>query len=102
MHALFLTSRFLVDTDGGRVSLAMFGRRGSYLVSIFSTVLLCAAGLVGLDESHILLSYILFVVLWQRLPETPARNEVAQLDVARGVAAFGTAVIVALTLLPMM
>lgn len=92
---------FSIDTDGGRVSLAMFGRRGAYLVKTFSILAICAVGLFGFDESHILLLYALFVAIWQRELETPALNEVDDLDTKQGLVGIASAVLVALTLIPL-
>jgi len=89
------------NTDGGRIALAMFGRRGTYVVSIFTTAMLCGAGIFGLDSVNILLTYTLCALLWQRELEIPARNEVEQLDYGRGFIAIGAAFLVFLTLLPM-
>lgn len=69
-------------------------------MNTFTTVLLCAAGLFGLDDSRLLLTYVLFSVIWQRELETPARNEVDELDFARGVVGIVSAILVALVLLP--
>lgn len=73
----------LIDTDGGRISLAMFGRRGSFVVKLFTTLLLCAAGIFGLDEVNIFLTYVLFASIWQRELETPTRNEVSLILLCR-------------------
>eukprot|EP00980_Cylindrotheca_fusiformis_P031007 scaffold25699_cov137-Cylindrotheca_fusiformis.AAC.11 len=75
----------LGHTDGGRISIAMFGRRGAFVVKLFTTLLLCAVGLVGLDQENILLIYVLFASIWQRELETPMRNEVDELDFIRGL-----------------
>jgi hypothetical protein len=88
------------DTDGGRIALAMFGRRGAYIVKVFTTALLCLAGLVGLDKAGFLLTYVLFAVVWQRELEAPAQNEVEELDFLRGATGIGMAILVALVLLP--
>jgi hypothetical protein len=80
----------------------MFGRKGTYLVNTFTTVLLCGVGIIGFDESRILLIYVLFTVLWQRELETPARNEVEELDLPRGVLGIATCLLVALVLIPML
>jgi hypothetical protein len=84
------------------VAVSMFGRRGAYLVSTFTAVLLCLVGLFGWDSSRILLSYTLFSVLWQRELETPARNEVEELDFGRGAVGIVAALAVALTLCPLL
>jgi hypothetical protein len=89
------------DTDGGRIALAMFGRRGAFVVKLFSALLLCVAGLFGLDETNILLIYVLYVLVYQRELESPSRNEVDELDFPRGLVAIGAALMVGLTLIPM-
>lgn len=91
---------YATDTDGGRVSIAMFGRRGAYLISTFTAVLLCLVGVFGWDDSRIFLSYTLFALLWQRELETPARNEVEELDFGRGALGIFAALLVGLTLVP--
>lgn len=83
------------------MALTLFGRRGFFLVKILSVLAICAAGLFGLDNSEILLSYALFVVIWQRELESPALNEVDDLSTARALAAFPIAVLVALSLIPL-
>ena len=90
------------NTDGGRVSQVMFGRRGAYLVSVFTLLLSCVLGLCGLDDQRILLVYILFAMVWQREPESPALNEVDDLDFQRGLLGIAASVLVFLTLLPML
>ena len=78
----------------------MFGRRGAYLISTFTAVLLCLVGVFGWDDSRIFLSYTLFALLWQRELETPARNEVEELDFGRGALGIFAALLVGLTLVP--
>jgi hypothetical protein len=90
------------DTDGGRIALAMFGRKGTYLVNTFTTILICGLGFFDLDESRILLMYVLFTLVWQRELESPARNEVEELDFPRGVLGIATSLLVALVLVPML
>lgn len=91
----------LGNTDGGRISIAMFGRRGSYIVKSFTAVLLCIIGIFGMDPSHIILLYAIYTQLYQRELEIPAYNEVEELDFNRGLMAIITAFVVALTLIPM-
>ncbi|KAI2496533.1 response to high light intensity [Fragilaria crotonensis] len=91
----------LGHTDGGRITLAMFGRRGAYLIKTFAGIALCFLGLVGLDESRILISYTAFVYLCQRELEAPMLNEVDQVDDGRAVIGFLTGILVTLVLLPM-
>ena len=52
------------------------------------------------DDSGIFLSYTLFALLWQRELETPARNEVEELDFLRGGVGILAALFVGLTLIP--
>lgn len=80
----------------------MFGRRGAYVVTSFTHILLCLVGLCGFDQSGIMLVYNLFVILWQRELETPVRNEVEELDLGRGAFGIGTAIVVSLALTPML
>lgn len=70
------------------------------MVKTFSILTICAVGLFGFDESRILILYALFVILWQREIETPALNEVDDLDAMRGIVGIASAVLVALTLIP--
>ena len=103
----FLTARsiflaFWADTDGGRISTTMFGRRGSFVVKLFTTLILLVAGIFGLDEVNLFLTYVLFVSIWQRELETPVLNEVDELDFPRGLLGITSALLVALILLPML
>ena len=91
----------LLDTDGGRISIAMFGRRGTLLVKTLTAAILCGIGLFGFDDSGILLNYVLLIVIWQNELEAPVRNEVDELDFSRGFAAIISAIVVFMTLLPM-
>lgn len=52
------------------------------------------------DDSRIFLGYTLFALLWQRDLETPARNEVEELDFVRGAVGILAALFVGLTLIP--
>ena len=98
---LVLTLALFSDTDGGRIAIAMFGRRGSYIVKTFTTILLCGAGIFGFDGSGVLLAYALFAMIWQRELEAPARNEVQELDFPRGALGIAVALVVVLSLSPM-
>ena len=89
-------------TDGGRVALTMFGRRGAYLVKTFSALILCVIGLFGLDEAGIFLTYVLFTIIWQRELDAPVQNEVDELDFTRGLVGIVSAIFVALVLVPML
>jgi hypothetical protein len=89
------------DTDGGRVSTAMFGRSATYLTGSALAILLSIVGLFGADEARILLTYVLFSVIWQSELETPARNEVEEVDLVRGFFGIATGLVVALILVPL-
>jgi len=89
------------NTDGGRVAHAVLGRSLSRVLQGFTLLLLVIVGIFGADESNILLFYSLFVTIWQREPEMPCKNEVDELDLARGAVAIGAAVLVALALVPL-
>jgi hypothetical protein len=92
---------FVTDTDGGRIAMSMFGRRGILLVKTLVAAILCSAGLFGLDDSGIILNYVIVMLLWQNEIETPARNEVEELDTVRGSFGIIMAVLVFLILSPM-
>ena len=62
--------------------------------------ILCGAGLFGLDDSGILLNYVIVILLWQNEIETPAHNEVEELDFGRGCLGIGMTVLVFMILLP--
>jgi len=89
------------DTDGGRISLAMFGRRGAFVTKLFTTVLLVISGFFGLDDMNLLLAYTIFAIVWQRELESPIRNEVDELDFFRGLIGISSAILVGLILIPM-
>ena len=90
------------NTDGGRIAQTMFGRRGAYIVSVFTLLLSCVLGLCGLDKQRIFLVYTLFAVIWQREPESPTLNEVDELDFQRGLLGIASSVLGFLILLPML
>eukprot|EP00573_Skeletonema_grethae_P010326 CAMPEP_0201694074 /NCGR_PEP_ID=MMETSP0578-20130828/6458_1 /ASSEMBLY_ACC=CAM_ASM_000663 /TAXON_ID=267565 /ORGANISM="Skeletonema grethea, Strain CCMP 1804" /LENGTH=896 /DNA_ID=CAMNT_0048179701 /DNA_START=23 /DNA_END=2713 /DNA_ORIENTATION=- len=100
--SLFVNALAMVPvgrTDGGRVSMAIFGRSGSQGVTFASLLLMFALGFSG--ESDLLLFYFGFVVFAQSELEIPMRNEIDDVDFSRvfvaGVALFLTI----LTLIPM-
>lgn len=71
-------------------------------MNTFTTLLICGVGIFGLDQSRILLVYVLFTLVWQRELESPARNEVEELDFARGALGIAASLLVALVLVPML
>ncbi len=89
------------NTDGGRISLAFFGRSFSRVVQGFTLLILAISGIFGADELNILLCYALFAQFWQREAEIPCRSEVDELDSLRGLIAIGMSIFVVLTLVPL-
>jgi len=89
------------NTDGGRISQSLFGRKWARVVSGLSLLILVLSGVFGLDESNILLSYVLIVTIWQRNPEIPCKNEVDDVDFGRVSVAIAAAMLAALTLIPL-
>jgi membrane-associated protease RseP (regulator of RpoE activity) len=89
------------NTDGGRISIAFFGRSFARVVQGFFILILALAGVFGVDQTNVLLCYAIFCQLWQKEPEVPCRNEVDELDSGRGFIAIATAVLVLLILTPL-
>lgn len=89
------------NTDGGRISLAFFGRSFSRAIQVAAAVILVSANLFGADPANILLGYVVFTQIWQSEPEVPCRNEVDELDLVRGFAAIALWTLVILILVPM-
>ena len=96
-----LTSPIIIDTDGGRISQSLFGRKWARVISGLSLLILVLSGVFGLDDSNILLSYVLIVTIWQRNPEIPCRNEVDDVDYGRVAVAIAGAMLASLVLLPL-
>lgn len=71
------------------------------MCSGLSLLILVLSGVFGLDESNILLSYVLIVTIWQRSPEIPCLNEVDDIDLGRVAVAIAGAMLAALTLIPL-
>ncbi|KAK1744814.1 zinc metalloprotease (family M50) [Skeletonema marinoi] len=86
-------------TDGGRVSMALFGRSGSQGVTFISLLLMFALGFSG--ESDLLLFYFGFVVFAQSELEIPMRNEIDDVDFSRALVAGVALFLTVLTLIPM-
>jgi len=89
------------NTDGGRISTSVLGRSFARMVSVGILWTLLLAGIFGGDKSDVLFSYALYSSFWQNEPEIPCRNEVDGVDDFRAVIAFGSAVLVALALVPL-
>lgn len=88
------------STDGGRISLTVFGRPLSKLIQSFVTFFLLGIGFFGLDESNLFLTYVIFVVFTQRESEIPCKNEADELDFGRVCVSIAAAVLVTLALTP--
>ncbi|GKY93842.1 hypothetical protein MPSEU_000351100 [Mayamaea pseudoterrestris] len=91
----------LGNTDGGRISVSIFGRHIAFVINAFTLVMLCVAGLLGADGSDSLLLYSLFCVIWQRELEGPVKNEVQEVDLVRSGLALATGLVVVLALAPL-
>ncbi len=85
-------------TDGGRVSLTLFGRSGTQLVNLITFIGLFFGGVLGSDFLLLFFSYVIF---FQSEPEIPQRNEVDDLDFSRVLLATATGVLTLLALIPM-
>ena len=85
-------------TDGGRVSMALFGRSGTQAVTFVSLLLMFALGFSGSD---LLLFYFGFVVFAQSELEIPLRNEIDDVDLSRVFVASFAMFLMLLTLIPM-
>mmetsp|Transcript_17552 Transcript_17552/g.37963 ORF Transcript_17552/g.37963 Transcript_17552/m.37963 type:complete len:917 (+) Transcript_17552:50-2800(+) len=84
-------------TDGGRVSMALFGRSGTQAVTFVSLASLFILGL----QSDLLLFYFAFIVFCQSELEIPLRNEVDDVDLSRVILASFAGFLMLLTLIPM-
>jgi hypothetical protein len=80
---------------------ALFGRHFAFIVNSFTAIVLCLAGIFGEDDSNVLLFYTLFCLIWQKEQESPARNEVVEVDELRSGGALAAALLVALVLIPL-
>ena len=81
--------------------MALFGRRGTYLIKTFSTIALVLSGVTGSDEANILLVYAFLTFLYQRDLEAPMQNEVDGVGEIRVYVTVLTVLIVIMTLLPL-
>jgi hypothetical protein len=86
------------ETDGGRISTVLFGRRAAQLVSALSLLAIFIQGLIGSD---ILLFYFSYVIFFESVPELPAENEVDDISFPRVLLAITSTMLLLLTLIPM-
>jgi len=84
-------------TDGGRVSLALFGRTGKQVVDFMTSIILF---FIGLFSSDALLLYFAFLLFFQSEPEIPCRNEVDDVDFSRVIGAILVGILVLLSVIP--
>lgn len=96
VNALNLTP--IGRTDGGRVSLALFGRSGAQVVGFITAFSLLFGGIFNSDA---MLLYFAFVIFFQFELEVPLRNEADDIDFGRAVLAITSTVLVLLTIIPM-
>eukprot|EP00551_Chaetoceros_affinis_P010571 CAMPEP_0203669702 /NCGR_PEP_ID=MMETSP0090-20130426/5997_1 /ASSEMBLY_ACC=CAM_ASM_001088 /TAXON_ID=426623 /ORGANISM="Chaetoceros affinis, Strain CCMP159" /LENGTH=895 /DNA_ID=CAMNT_0050534435 /DNA_START=443 /DNA_END=3130 /DNA_ORIENTATION=+ len=89
------------NTDGGRISLSLFGRSISRVVRTGTIGLIVISSFFGGDTMNILLFYTIFAQIWQRESEITSKNEIENVDDVRAVVAFITGILVALTVIPM-
>ena len=85
-------------TDGGRVSLALFGRSGSQAAGFFALI---ALFFQGIFSSDLLLFYFAFMTFFQSECEIPCRNEVDDIDFSRVLLSTFAGVLVLLSIIPM-
>lgn len=91
-----------VDTDGGRVSMSLFGRSISRVVrtTTIGIIVFSSFFLLG-NEMNVLLFYTIFAQIWQRESDIPCKNEIENVDDVRGIIALVTGLLVALSVIPM-
>lgn len=88
----------MTGTDGGRVGLTLFGRRGSQLVSLGTLFAMFVTGVFGSD---LFLYFVSFTIFFQSEPEIPQKNEVDEMDFSRVIVATLSGMLVLLTIVPM-
>ena len=98
--SLFVNALALVPagrTDGGRISMALFGRSGSQAVTFVS---LASLFLLGFSDD-LLFFFFAYLVFFQSELEIPMRNEVDDVGLPRVALASFAAFLMLLTLIPM-
>lgn len=91
----------LGNTDGGRVSQALFGRQGASVIQGLTYTLMLLASLFGSDSQKFLVAYSLLCIFVQGDMEIPMRNEIDAVSRSRLFFAIGIWFAAGLTLLPM-
>ena len=85
-------------TDGGRISMSLFGRSGSQGLTIISLATLFIVGFLGSD---LMLFYFGFLILAQLELEIPLRNEIDDVGLPGVLLASLAGFLAVLTLVPM-
>ncbi len=85
-------------TDGGRISMALFGRSGCQAVTFAS---LASLFILGITQSDLLLFYFAFIAFFQSELEIPMRNEVDDVGYPSVLFASFAGFLMLLTLIPM-
>ena len=85
-------------TDGGRISMALFGRSGAQLVGLLT---LFSLFITGIFQGDALLLYFAFILFYQNELEIPLKNEVDEVDFSRVLLATFGGVLTLLTIIPM-
>ena len=91
----------LGNTDGGRICLSFFGRSFTRVTQGTTLLILVVTGLCGSDMTNLLLCYAVYCQFFQKENEIPMRNEVDELDPARGLVGILFTLFVLLTLTPL-
>jgi len=91
----------LTDSDGGRISQAIFGRNGHSVIQGMIYLAIFGSSFFGFDQSNILLAYGLFCLFGQSELEIPCRDEIVPVPLPRVFIALGAWTFVGLTLLPL-
>jgi hypothetical protein len=89
---------YFLETDGGRVSTQLFGRRGAQLVNAITLLAIFVQGILGSD---ILLYYFSYAIFFENELDLPAKNEVDDISFPRVLIATASIMLVLLTLIPM-
>jgi hypothetical protein len=88
------------NTDGGRMSLSMFGRSGHSRVQTLTIVTLMALTLFYHND-NVLVGYALLALLFQRHKEIPCRNELEKIPLPRVALGIALWFVAALILVPL-
>jgi len=91
----------LGNSDGGRISQAIFGRNGHSVIQGMIYLAIFGSSFFGFDQSNILLAYGLFCLFGQSELEIPCRDEIVPVPLPRVFIALGAWTFVGLTLLPL-